>query len=102
MPDRRWNRRADRRRERGLALSRNLGTLTEIDVATSETDHILPVGDAPMALTAGLGSVWVGHKDGTLQRIDEATRVLTRYRFGAEIRGLAFDDETDTIWVDVA
>jgi class 3 adenylate cyclase/outer membrane protein assembly factor BamB len=84
------------------ALSRSLGTLTEVDVTLNRRDHILPVGTTPIVLTAGAGSVWVGHEDGTLQRIDEETRQVTPVAFGPEIRGLAFDDETDTIWVDVA
>jgi streptogramin lyase len=84
------------------ALSRTLGVLTEIDVTENRPDHIVPVGDAPRGLAAGLGAVWVGDEDGTLRRLDEATRRITDVRFGAEIRALAFDDETNTFWVDVA
>jgi hypothetical protein len=34
--------------------------------------------------------------------VDEDTRLVTKIPFGAEIRALAFDKETDTLWVDVA
>jgi streptogramin lyase len=84
------------------ALSRSLGVLTEIDVSENAQDHILPVGDDPRGLTAGQGTVWVGNEDGTLRRVDESTRQVADVPFGSEIRALAFDDETRTLWVDVA
>ena len=37
-----------------------------------------------------------------LARVDEATRQSTDLPFDASVRGLAYDDETDTLWVDVA
>jgi class 3 adenylate cyclase/streptogramin lyase len=84
------------------ALSLGLGVLTEIDVSENRADHIVQVGTSPSGLAAGQGMVWVGHESGTLRRIDEATRQPTDVPFDAEIRALAFDDETDTLWVDVA
>jgi streptogramin lyase len=84
------------------ALSRSLGVLTEIDVSQNVQDHVLRVGDDPRGLTAGQGTVWVGNEDGTLHRVDESTRQVADVPFGSEIRALAFDDETRTLWVDVA
>jgi class 3 adenylate cyclase len=84
------------------ALSTTLGVLTEIDVEHNEPDHIIPVGERPSGLTAGRGTVWVGNEDGVLRRIDEDTRQVTDVPFGSAIRGLAFDDSTATLWVDVA
>jgi hypothetical protein len=34
--------------------------------------------------------------------VDENTRQVTEIPFGAEIRALAYDDDTDTLWIDVA
>ena len=84
------------------ALSRSLGVLTEVDVNENTQDHIVRVGDDPSGLTAGRGSVWTGSEAGMLRRVDESTRQVTNVPFGSEVRALAFDDETQTLWVDVA
>ncbi len=84
------------------ALSRALGSLTKIDVVENTSAQIVPVGEDPSALAAGFGSVWVGDKDGVIRRVDEDTRQVTKIAFGAEIRAIAFDEDTDTLWVDVA
>lgn len=83
-------------------LSRSLGTLTRIDPSTTEAAGVVQVGPTPRGLAAGGGAIWVGDEDGIIRRIDEDTRRGSPIRFGAEIRGLAYDDETDTLWVDVA
>lgn len=83
-------------------LSRALQALTRIDPTTSRAGPSVPVGDAPTGLTAGDGAIWVGDEDGVIRRVDEATRQVTEIPFGAEIRALAYDEETDTLWVDVA
>jgi class 3 adenylate cyclase len=84
------------------ALSRTLGLLTEIDVDENQADHFVQVGDDPKGLAAGQGTVWVGHEQGVLTRIDEDTRQPTDLPFDAAVRALAFDNDTDTLWVDVA
>jgi hypothetical protein len=63
---------------------------------------VVQVGPDPFGLAAGAGAVWVGDEDGMIRRVDEETRVVTEILLGAPVRTLAFDDETDTIWVDVA
>jgi class 3 adenylate cyclase len=83
-------------------LSRSLGTLTRIDTSTTEAAGVVQVGPTPTGLAAGAGAIWVGDEDGVIRRIDEDTRRGPTIQFGAEIRGLAFDDDTDTLWVDVA
>ncbi len=83
------------------ALSTSLGTLSRIDPATNDVRYQVPVGADPSGLAVGSGAVWVGDEDGIIRRVDEDTRQVTEIPFGAEIRALAFDDETDTLWVDV-
>jgi class 3 adenylate cyclase/streptogramin lyase len=88
--------------ERLWALSRSLGSIIEIDPTTNETGRFVQVGEAPTAITPGLGALWIGDRDGSISRVDEATREVTEVPFGVEIRTLVFDDETDSLWVDVA
>ncbi|HET9671524.1 MAG TPA: adenylate/guanylate cyclase domain-containing protein [Actinomycetota bacterium] len=83
-------------------LSRTLHALTRIDPTTNRAGPSVPIGDAPTGLAAGDGAIWIGDEDGMIRRIDEATRQVTEIPFGAEIRALAYDDETDTLWIDVA
>jgi streptogramin lyase len=84
------------------ALSRRLGSLTQIDVAENVAARTVQVGEVPTGLTTGLGAVWVGDKDGVIRRVDEDTRQVTEIPFGTEIRAIAFDEDTDTHWIDVA
>lgn len=84
------------------ALSMSLGTLTRVDPTTNDATGVVQVGANPSGLAAGSGAIWVGDEDGVIRRVDEDTRSVTEIPFGAEIRALAFDDQTDTLWVDVA
>jgi streptogramin lyase len=84
------------------ALSRSLGSLSEIDPETGPTGRSVQVGETPVAIAAGLGALWVADRDGTIRRIDEATRqvrILTRIH--GEPRALAIDYEAETLWVNV-
>ena len=83
-------------------LSRTQGTITRIDPSTKESTGVVQVGPTPAGLAVGDGAIWVGDEDGVIRRVDEDTRQVTEIRFGAEIRGLAFDEETGNLWVDVA
>ncbi len=83
------------------ALSTSVGTLSRIDPATNDVRYQVQVGEDPSGLAVGSRAVWVGDEDGIIRRVNEDTREVTRIPFGAEIRALAFDDETDTLWVDV-
>jgi YVTN family beta-propeller protein len=84
------------------ALSRSVGTLSRIDPATNEVTDQVQVGADPSGLAVGSGAVWVGDEDGVIRQIDEDTRRVTEILFGAEVRALAFDEATGTLWVDVA
>jgi class 3 adenylate cyclase/streptogramin lyase len=83
------------------ALSRSLGSITQIDPETNDAGRFVQVGETPTAITVGLGAVWIGDRDGSIRRVYEDTREVTEIPFGAEIRALAFDDETNSLWVDV-
>lgn len=83
-------------------LSRTAHALTRIDPGSGAVGPSLAIGDAPTSIAAGDGAIWVGDEDGVIRRVDEDTRQVTEIPFGAEIRTLAFDDETDTLWIDVA
>jgi streptogramin lyase len=83
-------------------LSRSLGSLTRIDVDAGEAAQSVQVGAEPTAIAAGLGAIWVGDEDGSISRVDEDTRQVTKIAFGARIRAIAADEETDTLWVEVA
>ncbi|HEX6399677.1 MAG TPA: adenylate/guanylate cyclase domain-containing protein [Actinomycetota bacterium] len=83
------------------ALSQSVGTLSRIDPATNDVRYQVQVGADPSGLAVGSGAVWVGDEDGIIRRVDEETRQVIEIPFGAEIRALAYDADTDTIWVDV-
>ena len=83
-------------------LSTRAGTLARIEPTTNEVLGVVQVGPNPFGLAAGAGAVWVGDEDGMIRRVDEVTRAVTEILLGAPVRTLAFDGETDTIWVDVA
>lgn len=84
------------------ALSLSVGTLSQIDPATNDVRYQVPVGADPSGFAVGSGAVWVGDEDGIIRRVDEQTRAVKEIPFGAEIRAIAFDEDTDTLWVDVA
>ena len=83
-------------------LSRSVGSLTQVDTTTNTAEQTIQVGEAPTALAAGLGAVWVGDEDGVIRRVDEGTLQVTEISIGAEIRGIAIDEETETLWIDIA
>jgi streptogramin lyase len=82
-------------------LSRSAGTLTRIDPSTDAAAGTVQVGPSPTGITAGDGAIWVGDEDGVIRRVDENTREVTEVPFGAEVRGLVYNDETGNLWVDV-
>lgn len=84
------------------ALSTSVGTISRIDPSTNDVAGTAQVGPTPSGLTAGGGVIWVGDEDGIIRRVDEDTRQVTEIPFGAEIRAIAFDEDTDALWVEVA
>jgi class 3 adenylate cyclase/streptogramin lyase len=88
--------------EKLWALFRTLGSLAEIDPVTGPTGRGVQVGETPTAIAAGLGAIWVADRDGTIRRVDEATRQVTELtRIDGEPRGLAVDRDTEIVWVNV-
>ena len=82
------------------ALSRSDGTVTPVVGAVARDS--IRVGDEPTTITAGLGTIWVGHEDGSIWPIDEDTRVPGEpIETGTPIRAIAVDEEEKTLWVDV-
>jgi class 3 adenylate cyclase/streptogramin lyase len=88
--------------DRLWVLSQSADVLTPVDPGSGDPGTSVPLGEDPTGLTAGDGAVWVGDEDGVIRRVDENTRQVTEIPFGSEIRALAYDDDTDTLWVDVA
>ena len=84
------------------ALSTSVGTISRIDPTTNDVRYQVQVGADPSGLAVGSGAVWVGDEDGIIRRVDEDTGQVTEIPFGAEIRAIAFDADTDTLWIDVA
>jgi class 3 adenylate cyclase/streptogramin lyase len=83
-------------------LSRSTGQVTP--VIDGEALSPIRVGGEPTSITAGGGAIWVGHEDGDIWRIDEATRLVERdrtIRLGTAIRAIAFDEGAGTLWVDL-
>jgi class 3 adenylate cyclase/outer membrane protein assembly factor BamB len=88
--------------EKLWALSRSLGSLAEIDPAIGTTGRNVQVGETPTVIGAGLGAIWVADRDGTIRRIDQATRQVTVLtKIDGEPRALAVDEDTETLWVNV-
>jgi class 3 adenylate cyclase/streptogramin lyase len=81
-------------------LDRAVGTVTRIETGTGNED-VARVGNEPTDMAIGLGAVWVGDRGGTLYRVDPATLQATEIPIGAEVRGVAVDEEDGSIWVYV-
>ena len=88
--------------DRVWVLSQSADVLTPVDPDSGQLGTSVPVGEDPTGLATGGGAVWVGDEDGMIRRVDENTREVTEIPFGSEVRSLAYDDETGTLWVDVA
>jgi class 3 adenylate cyclase/DNA-binding beta-propeller fold protein YncE len=69
-----------------------------VDPDTNRVVASIPVGSKPVTITAGDGAVWVGDvKDGTVTRIDPATRKTQPIGIGAPAVDLAASE--GSIWV---
>jgi class 3 adenylate cyclase len=81
-------------------LDRGVGTVTRIETGTGEAD-VARVGMDPTDMAVGLGAVWVGDNGGSVYRVDPATLQTTEIPIGAEVRGVAVDEDDGTLWVYV-
>ncbi len=82
-------------------LDRRVGVVTPIDANSNRVSVPARVGDDPTDMAAGEDAVWVGDRDGSLYRVDASTLQVTEVPVGAEVLGVAVDDDTGTVWVYV-
>lgn len=80
--------------------SKNANTASRVDPLTNRVvGALVPVGNEPLQLVAGAGSVWVGAHSGppAITRIDPATgKVLATIEVGFGIHGLAAG--SNSVW----
>ena len=84
------------------ALDFATGVLTRISIGSDRETGQATLPADPTAMTAGAGSIWLSHEDGTITRVEPATMTGSEF---AHVDGDAFavavDDERDSIWVYV-
>jgi YVTN family beta-propeller protein len=95
------------RRPRGLALVANAAWATAFDDdavsrVLGSSSRTIPVGDGPLGIAFGAGSVWVANSlDGTVSRIDpQQGNVVATIRVGRRPQGIAVG--AGKVWVTVA
>ena len=59
------------------------------------------VGDSPTDLNFGLDRLWVGDQDGSVCRLNPSTLEVTRMPVGAEVLGVAVDEDAESLWIYV-
>ena len=82
-------------------VDRGVGIVTRIDAVTNTISGSARVGDNPLDIAVGADSVWVGDRDGTLFRVDPSTLDVSTFPVGAEVLGVAVDDDSGSVWVYV-
>jgi streptogramin lyase len=88
--------------EKGLwILDHRAGAVTMIDVTSGASSGPVRVGDSPTDLNFGLDRLWVGDRDGSVYRLDPSTLDVTRMPVGAEVLGVAVDEDAESLWVYV-
>jgi class 3 adenylate cyclase/streptogramin lyase len=80
-------------------LDKSVGVVSRLDVTVGRTTGSARVGDDATDMFVGLGSLWVGDRDGTLFRIDTATMQVAEFQLPAEILGVAVDERAGTVWL---
>ena len=84
------------------ALDFGTGLLTRISVLSNRQVGLVTVPADATSLDAGLGSVWIGHADGTITEVDPVTTTASTFtQVDGTIRALAVDAARGSIWVDV-
>lgn len=91
----------DARGDAVWVVDRGVGIVTRIDAATNTVSGSARVGDNPLDIAVGADSVWVGDRDGTLYRVDPSTLEVSTFSVGAEVLGVAVDDDAGSVWVYV-
>jgi class 3 adenylate cyclase/streptogramin lyase len=82
-------------------LDQRAGVVTRIDAVSHAVSDPIRVGSDPTDIAAGLEAVWVGDLDGSLYRIDTSTLEVQEFPVGAEVLGVAVDDDAGSVWVYV-
>jgi hypothetical protein len=77
------------------------GTVTRVNTLSREQGRHARVGQDPTDMSAGLGAVWVGDRDGSVYRLDAVTLDVQAFPIGAEVLGVAVDERADALWVHV-
>jgi class 3 adenylate cyclase/streptogramin lyase len=82
-------------------LDKRAGVVTRIDAVSRSVSDPTRVGDEPTDIAVGLEAVWVGDLDGSVYRVDASTLEVREFPVGAEVFGVAVDDEAGSVWVFV-
>ena len=77
------------------------GTVKRVNTLSREEGRPTRVGQDPTDMSAGLGAVWVGDRDGSLYRLDAVTLDVQTFPIGAEVLGVAVDERAEAVWVYV-
>ncbi len=88
--------------EEGLwILDHRAGAVTMIDVTSGGRTGPVRVGDSPTDMNFGLDRLWVGDRDGSVYRLNPSTLEVTPMPVGAEVLGVAVDEDAESVWVYV-
>ena len=84
------------------ALDFATGVLTRISIGSDRETGQEALPADPTAMTAGAGSIWLSHEDGTITRVEPATMTGSEFAHvdGAAL-AVAVDDARNSIWVYV-
>jgi len=82
-------------------LDQRAGVVTRLDAASHTLSDPTRVGDDPTDIAIGLEAVWVGDLDGSLYRVDASTFEVQEFPVGAEVLGVAVDEDAGSVWVYV-
>lgn len=82
-------------------LDQHAGVVTRLDAVSHTLSDPTRVGDDPTDIAIGLEAVWVGDLDGSLYRVDASTFEVQEFPVGAEVLGVAVDEEAGSVWVYV-
>jgi class 3 adenylate cyclase/streptogramin lyase len=82
-------------------VDQRAGVVTRIDAVSHAVSDPIRVGDDATDIAVGLEAVWVGDLDGSLYRIEPLTLEVREFPVGAEVLGVAVDDDAGSVWVYV-
>lgn len=82
-------------------VDQRAGVVTRIDAVSHTVSDPIRVGNDPTDIAVGLEAVWVGDLDGSLYQIEPSTLEVQEFPVGAEVLGVAVEDDADAVWVYV-